>query len=91
MQLHTTVPVADVAHAGELFRELEDAGYDGAFTYETKHDPFLPLVLAADRTTSLRLGTAVAIAFCRTPLRRALRLSGLRGRRSRLCWSGSAS
>ena len=68
MQIFTTVPVADVAGAGALFRELEDAGYDGAFTYETRHDPFLPLMLAADRTTTLRLGTGVAIAFARTPM-----------------------
>jgi probable F420-dependent oxidoreductase len=64
----TTVPVPELATAGELFAELEAAGFDGAFTYETRHDPFLPLVLAADRTTTLRLGTAVAIAFARSPL-----------------------
>ncbi len=68
MQIFTTVPVSDVGAAGELFRSLEQAGYDGAFTYETKHDPFLPLVLAAGSTTSLRLGTGVAIAFARTPM-----------------------
>ena len=68
MQVFTTVPIADPARAGELFAELEAAGYDGAFTYETKRDPFLPLALAADRTSSLRLGTAIAIAFARTPM-----------------------
>jgi probable F420-dependent oxidoreductase len=68
VQIFTTVPVADVAGAGDLFHALEEAGYDGAFTYETKHDPFLPLVLAAGRTTALRLGTGVAIAFARTPM-----------------------
>ncbi len=68
MDVWTTVPVPELATAGELFAELEAVGYDGAFTYETRHDPFLPLVLAADRTTSLRLGTAIAIAFARTPM-----------------------
>ena len=68
MDICTTVPVPDLAGAGELFAELEAAGYDAAFTYETRHDPFLPLVLAADRTTTLRLGTAIAIAFARTPM-----------------------
>jgi probable F420-dependent oxidoreductase len=62
------VPVPELATAGELFAELEAAGFDGAFSYETRHDPFLPLVLAADRTTTLRLGTAVAIAFARSPM-----------------------
>ena len=68
MDVLTTVPVPVLAEAGELFAELEAAGYDGACTYETRHDPFLPLVLAADRTTTLQLGTAIAIAFARTPM-----------------------
>ncbi len=68
MRILTTTPVPDLAAAGELFAELEAIGYDGAFTYETRHDPFLPLTLAADRTTTLGLGTAVAIGFARTPM-----------------------
>ncbi len=31
-------------------RAMEAAGYDGAFTFEGPHDPFLPLVVAADAT-----------------------------------------
>src|SRR5438309_9028817 len=68
MQVFTTTPFDDVAQAGELFAELESVGYDGAYVYETRHDPFLPLALAADRTTTLRLGTAIAVAFARTPM-----------------------
>jgi probable F420-dependent oxidoreductase len=68
MQIHTTVPVGDVAGAGALFCALEAAGYDGVSTFETNHDPFIPLALAARETTSLRLGTAVAIAFARNPM-----------------------
>ena len=68
MKVITTVPVPELATAGDQFAELEAAGFDGAYTYETRHDPFLPLVLAADRTTTLQLGTAVAIAFARTPM-----------------------
>jgi probable F420-dependent oxidoreductase len=51
-----------------VFSELEAAGYDGSFSYETSRDPFLPLALAAERTSTLRLGTGVAIAFARTPM-----------------------
>ncbi len=47
---------------------MEAAGYDGAFTFEGPHDPFLPLVLAADATERLELVTAVAIAFARNPM-----------------------
>jgi probable F420-dependent oxidoreductase len=67
MDVFTTTPV-DLRSAGSLFAELEAIGYDGAFSYETKHDPFLPLALAAERTSTLRLGTAIAIAFARTPM-----------------------
>ena len=49
-------------------RAMEAAGYDGAFTFEGPHDPFLPLVLAADATERLELTTAVAIAFARSPM-----------------------
>jgi probable F420-dependent oxidoreductase len=49
-------------------RAMEAAGYDGAFTFEGPHDPFLPLVLAADATERLELMTAVAIAFARSPM-----------------------
>jgi hypothetical protein len=36
-------------------RELELLGYDGAFTFEGPHDPFLPLLLAAEHTERLEL------------------------------------
>jgi len=68
LQIFTTTPVDDLGTAGDLFARLEAAGYDGAFTFETRHDPFLPLAAAAPRTTQLRLGTAIAIAFARTPM-----------------------
>lgn len=68
MKVYTTAPLEDPRDAGSLFPRLEEIGYDGAFSFEAKHDPFLPLGLAADRTTRLRLGTAVAIAFARNPM-----------------------
>lgn len=68
MKVYTTAPLEDPRHAATLFPRLEEIGYDGAFSFEAKHDPFLPLALAADRTTHLRLGTAVAIAFARNPM-----------------------
>jgi probable F420-dependent oxidoreductase len=49
-------------------RDQEAAGYDGFWTAETSHDPFLPLVLAADATDRLELGTSIAVAFARNPM-----------------------
>ncbi len=49
-------------------KEQEAAGYDGYWTAETAHDPFLPLLLAAEHTTTLELGTSIAVAFGRSPM-----------------------
>jgi probable F420-dependent oxidoreductase len=54
--------------AGEAARELEAAGYDGAWTAETSHDPFLPLVQAAANTSTIEIGTSIAVAFARNPM-----------------------
>jgi probable F420-dependent oxidoreductase len=46
----------------------EAAGIAGLWTAETSRDPFLPLVLAAEHTDRLELGTAIAVAFARSPV-----------------------
>lgn len=68
MKIYTTAPLEDPRAARTAYTELEAIGYDGAFSFEAKHDPFLPLVLAAENTQRLRLGTAIAIAFARNPM-----------------------
>ncbi len=68
MKLCAPLIVSDLSKAGEAARALEEAGLDGAFTFEGPHDPFFPLALAARETTRLELGTAVAIAFARNPM-----------------------
>ena len=68
MHVATTVPTEDPARSGELFARLERIGYDTGFSFEAKHDPFLPLALASQATTRIRLGTAVAIGFARNPM-----------------------
>jgi probable F420-dependent oxidoreductase len=57
-----------VTAARTIYRELEELGYDRAFSFEAKHDPFLPLAVAAEHTSTIALGTAIAIAFARTPM-----------------------
>jgi probable F420-dependent oxidoreductase len=77
MKIYTTAPMEDPRDARTTFRHLEDIGYDGAFSFEAKLDPFLPLVLAAENTSNLRLGTAIAIAFARNPMNLANLAHGL--------------
>ncbi len=52
-------------------RRHEKAGYDGLWSSESAHDPFLPLVLAAEHTEQMELGTAIAVAFARSPMQLA--------------------
>lgn len=48
--------------------DAEAMGYDGFFSAETQYDPFLPLAFAARETDQLDLGTAIAVAFPRSPM-----------------------
>jgi probable F420-dependent oxidoreductase len=68
VHIATTVPTDDPARSGEVFARLERIGYDTGFSFEARHDPFLPLALASQTTARLRLGTAVAIGFARNPM-----------------------
>jgi probable F420-dependent oxidoreductase len=47
---------------------LERRGYDGILTAETSHDPFFPLLLAAQGSERLELSTSIAVAFARSPM-----------------------
>ena len=77
MKVYTTAPLEDPRDARTSYRQFEEIGYDGAFSFEAKHDPFLPLVLASETTTDLTLATAIAIAFARTPMTLANAAYGL--------------
>ncbi len=57
----------DLRAIAETARLLEDIGYHGLITEETKDDPFVIMALAAAATSTLRLGTGVAIAPPRSP------------------------
>ena len=58
----------DLHKAGAAAKEAEAAGYSGVWTAETSHDPFFPLLLAAEHTETLELGTSIAVAFARNPM-----------------------
>ena len=49
-------------------RAAEAAGYDGVRTAEMNHDPFFPLLLAAEHSERLELATSIAVAFARSPM-----------------------
>ncbi|MGI9326943.1 MAG: TIGR03617 family F420-dependent LLM class oxidoreductase [Pseudomonadales bacterium] len=49
-------------------KEIEAMGYSGIMTAETSHDPFFPLLVAAQNTEKVDLMTSIAVAFARTPM-----------------------
>jgi len=68
MKVDGGIPPAGMSEIARVAKELEDVGYDGAMSAETNHDPFLPLVVAAEHTAHLQLGTGIAVAFARNPM-----------------------
>ena len=60
--------MGDLAQSGQQAAKLEALGYNGVVTAETAHDPFFPLLLAAQETQSVELTTSIAVAFSRTPM-----------------------
>ena len=62
-----TVVGSDLANVPAHVRALEALGFDAVTVGETRHNPFLPLVLVAEHTQRMRFGTSVAIAFPRVP------------------------
>jgi probable F420-dependent oxidoreductase len=65
-----TVPVADetMAELPALLDELASAGYSDVWTSEVNAtDAFAPLLVAAQQTPQLRLGTSIAGVFQRSP------------------------
>ena len=67
MKLDTGYPPLKWDEVVGFASAVEAIGFDGVWTSETQHDPFLPLALLAEYTERISLGTAVAIAFARNP------------------------
>lgn len=68
MKFDVTVFAEDLNAASTLAKTVEDYGFDGLWVAEAAHNPFLPLAHAALATDRISLGTAIAVAFPRSPL-----------------------
>lgn len=68
MLLDASLPPTTLAHVAQLASAAERLGFSALWASETQHDPFLPLALVAEHTSRLHLGTAVALAFTRSPV-----------------------
>lgn len=71
LRIDTSLGVAGSGEISDIVaraRKADALGFDALWTSETQHDPFLPLALAAEHTSRLSLGTAIAVAFARSPM-----------------------
>lgn len=67
MKIDVATLVPNLREMPALARAVEEIGFDCLWTSETQHDPFLPLAIAAEHTEKIELGTAIAVAFPRSP------------------------
>jgi len=65
--IDATLPLVPLSAVPSIARAAENMGFNTLWSTETMHDPFLPGALIAEHTHKLGFGTAVAIAFARSP------------------------
>jgi probable F420-dependent oxidoreductase len=68
MKIDGAILTNDLRDAGRLAAHAEELGYDGLWTAEAGHDPYLPVAMAAAATDHITIGTNIAVAFPRSPL-----------------------
>ena len=68
MRIDTGLNSADLTTVAKAARDAEATGYDGLWTAEAGHDPYLACAVAATATERISLGTNIAVAFPRSPL-----------------------
>lgn len=68
MLFDVTIFPKDLNTVGNIARQVEDYGFYGLWIAETAHNPFLPLTHVASATNRIQLGTAIAVAFPRSPM-----------------------
>ncbi len=67
MRIDARIAYTNLREVPAIATAAERLGFDGLWTSETNHDPFLALALAAAHTSRITLGTAVALALTRSP------------------------
>lgn len=67
MKIDVALPPVALNKVPAIAKAAEALGFDGIWISETTHDPFLPAALIAEHTQEIRFGTAIAVAFGRSP------------------------
>lgn len=68
MQVDAYVPSPSVSAVGGLAATAEEMGFDGLWVTETSRSPYTLLTLAGEHTSRIDVGSAIAVAFPRSPM-----------------------
>jgi probable F420-dependent oxidoreductase len=72
MKLDTMLAMGPLDRVGRVAKRAEEMGFSGIFTAEAVQTPFLSHAVAALATERVELGTAIAVAFARSPMVQAM-------------------
>lgn len=67
MEIDASLPPVSLTEVGRIARAAEALGFSALWSSETIHDPFLPGAIIAEQTQRINFGTAIAVAFARSP------------------------
>ncbi len=67
MQFDATLPNTSLRNIPAIASTAESLGFGAVWAAETQHDPLLAAVLTAEHTSRIQFGTAIAVAFSRSP------------------------
>ncbi len=67
MKLDAALPPVHLKDVPAIAKAAEETGFAALWTQETQHDPFLPCALIAEHSARMQFGTAIAVAFSRSP------------------------
>lgn len=67
MKFDTVIAANKFLDIRDFAQWAEEIGYDGLWSIEAAHEPFMPLAIASTVTKRVTLGTAIAVAFPRNP------------------------
>lgn len=68
MRIDAYLPSPNITDVGDLAANAERVGFDGLWVTESNHSPYTLLTRAATETTDIEIGSAIAVAFPRSPM-----------------------
>lgn len=68
MKIDVSLWVDDMHKIAGAAKAADELGFGALWTSDTAHNPHFPLVLAAEHSKRIQLGTAIVVAFARSPM-----------------------